>query len=116
VLSKKSPAHLAADSEQISVFCVLLIVTFIVEATRTVRIIVADQCKLFTTTVLQPKDTISTKRCDIYHLLNAEICDSCVEMRILICIRSPQLYPIELRAQDLTFELKQFTAEMVEIQ
>jgi hypothetical protein len=26
-----------------------------------------------TTTVLQPKDTISTKRCDIYHLLSAEI-------------------------------------------
>ena len=65
----------------------------------------------FPTTRLQPKDTISTTRCDIYHLLNAEISDSCVKMRILKSFRNPLLYPAELRyckSRANTFAIKTY--------
>lgn len=56
-------------------------------------------CKFLTTTILQPKDTISITRCDIYHLLSAEIYDICAEAKILKSFRNPLLCPAELRAQ-----------------
>jgi hypothetical protein len=56
-------------------------------------------CKFLTTTVLQLKDTISITRCDIYHLLNVGIRNSCIKMRILKSFRNPLLCPAELRAQ-----------------
>jgi hypothetical protein len=46
-------------------------------------------CKFLTTTVLQPKDTISITRCDIYHLLSAEIYNICAEAKILKSFRNP---------------------------
>jgi len=58
-------------------------------------------CKFLTTTILQPKDTISITRCDIYHLLSAEIYDICAEAKILKSFRNPLLYPSELRAIEI---------------
>jgi len=65
----------------------------------------------FPTTRLQPKDTISTKRCDIYHLLNVGIRNSCVKMRILKSFRNPLLHASELRyckSRANTFAIKTY--------
>ncbi|RKY07650.1 MAG: hypothetical protein DRP56_05375 [Planctomycetota bacterium] len=47
-----------------------------------------------TTTILQPKDAISTIICDIYHLLSAEKYNSCEKIRLFECLKKPLLYQL----------------------